>query len=118
LQNTQVGGVLIVDERNYPKILDNREDALSGRLHSSGKQLYTGTDKVQTRFVEISERLIIIKYTHRGTGKKAYYKVYPLKQGELEELLKETGFSKVEKFSDYEPGDNPDADFYQYVCVK
>ncbi len=114
----KTGGILILDERNYQRILDNREAALSGELHSSGRYLYTRTDKIGTRFLSISDEAIYIEYAHKEDGKKAYYKVYPFKKGELLELLKEAGFSRIEQFSDYEPGENPDADFYQYVCVK
>ena len=112
------GGVLLIDERNYQRILDNREVALSGKLHSSGKYLYTGTTKIKARFVGVSGDLILIEYSHLESGKKAFYKVYPFKRGELEGLLKEAGFRIEKKFSDYEEGDRPDADFYQYVCVK
>lgn len=94
------------------------EAALSGTLHSAGKYLYTGTNKVRARFLEITDGLILIEYVHQENGKEAYYKVYPLKRGELEGLIREAGFSRIEKFSDYEVGDNPDADFYQYICVK
>src|SRR3989344_1518143 len=112
------GGVLLIDERNYQRILDNREAALSGKLHSSGKYLYTGTTRVKARFVEVRDNLILIEYSHLETGKRAFYKVYPHKRGELEGLLKEAGFTVKKKFSDYEEGDNPDADFYQYACEK
>jgi len=112
------GGVLLIDERNYQKILDKREAALSGTLHPAGKYLYTGTNKVKAKFLEITDGLILIEYIHQENGKKAYYKVYPFKRGELYQLLKEAGFSQIERFSDYEQGVNPDADFYQYICVK
>lgn len=112
------GGVLLIDERNYQRILDNREAALAGTLHSSGKYLYTGTSKVRARFVDISSRGILIEYNHLSKHKIAYYIVYPFKKGELLGLLKDAGFSHIIQFSDYEEGDNPDADFYQYVCLK
>ncbi|KKS03686.1 MAG: hypothetical protein UU56_C0017G0021 [Candidatus Curtissbacteria bacterium GW2011_GWA2_41_24] len=112
------GGALLIDERNFQRILGNREAALKGELHSQGKYLYTGTDKVEARFAEINEDYIIIEYFYQEKGKKAYYKVYPFPLRELRSLLQEAGFSKIEQFSDYQPGNNPDADFYQYVCVK
>ena len=112
------GGILIIDERNYQRILDNKESALTGTLHSTGKYLYTGTNKVQARFVEITDEAIFIEYTHKESDKKAYYKVYPFKKGELLRLLQEVGFSKIEQFSDYKKGGNPNTDFYQYVCQK
>ena len=111
-------GLLLIDERNFQRILDNREAAIAGTLHSSGRYVYTGTEKVKARFVDVSDEQILIEYTHLESGKKAYYKVFPFKHSELLGLLKETGFSRIEQFSDYAPGDNPEADFYQYVCLK
>ena len=111
-------GVLIIDERNYQKILDNRELALKGELHSSGKYLYTGTNKVKASFKAITDEYIIIEYAHLEADKKAYYLVHPFKKGELRKLFGEAGFSIIEQYSDYETGENPDADFYQYVCIK
>lgn len=110
-------GVLLIDERNYQRMLDNREAVIAGTLHSSGKYLYTGTEKVRARFIELNDNHVLIEYNHREEG-KAYYKGYPYKRGEILRLLREVGFSKIEQFSDYEPGVNSDADFYQYVCVK
>jgi glycine/sarcosine N-methyltransferase len=110
--------ILIIDERNYQRILDNKEAALAGSLRSTGKYLYTRTTKVQARFLEITEDLILIEYIHKESGKRAYYKVYPFKRGELLQLIREAGFFNVEKFSDYEMGDNSEADFFQYVCIK
>jgi len=112
------GGVLLIDERNFQRILDNRQAALAGTLHSTGRYLYTGTTKVQARFAQITDEAIYIEYIHKENGKRAYYKIFPFKKGELLVLLQEAGFSKIEKFSDYQPGANPDADFHQYVCVK
>lgn len=112
------GGILVLDERNYQRILENREAALNGTLHSSGKYLYTGTGKVSATFLEINDDAIYIEYTHKGSGKKAYYKVYPFKKDELLGLLKEVGFSDIARFSDYSPGVNDGADFFQYVCIK
>lgn len=111
------GGVLLIDERNYQRILDNRDAALKGELHSSGKYLYTGINNVRAGFLSITDDGILVQYAHKN-GKKAYYYGHPFKKGEMLELLKEAGFSNIEQYSDYEPGENPEADFYQYVCIK
>lgn len=112
------GGALLIDERNFQRILDNREDVIAGRLHSSGKYLYTGTGKVRATFESITDEEIIIKYMRNEDGKVAYYRVYPFKRGELLGILQGAGFSQIEQFSDYELGDQTEADFYQYVCVR
>lgn len=111
-------GILIIDERNFQRILDNRELALKGELHSSGKYLYTGTTKVNASFAKINDNYIIIEYTHNESSKKAYYKIYPFPLGELQTLLDKASFSKIEKFSDYKLEENPKADFYQYISEK
>ncbi len=111
-------GLLIIDERNYQRILDNREAALAGTLHSTGKYLYTGTDKVRARFLEVSDDVVLVEYNQIATHKKSYYKIFPFKRGELQALLQQAGFSDIQKFSDYSPNDDQDADFYQYVCIK
>ncbi len=112
------GGVLLIDERNYQRLLDNKEKALSGKLHSSGKYLYTGTNKVKASFIDITDEHVLVQYKDQERGEVSYYLIYPCKKGELLGLLREAGFSKIEQYSDYEQGENPDADFYQYVCVK
>ena len=114
----QRGGALLIDERNFQRMLDNREATLAGTLQSNANKVYTGTNKVKARFLKLNDSVMIAQYTHLESGKSAYYKGYPFKRGELFGLLKEAGFSKIEQFSDYEEGDNPDADFYQYVCGK
>lgn len=112
------GGVLLIDERNYQRIIDNKESALKGELHSTRKYLYTGTKNVSSGFVHITDGSILIEYTDKRNGQKSYYYGYPFKKGELMGLLREAGFSKIEQYSDYETGENPEADFYQYVCIK
>lgn len=116
-QLLRLGGILLIDERNYPKILENRNEYLTGKAGLTGPFMYTGRD-VDAKCVEISDVALTAQLTHRKTGTRGYFRVYPFKKGELLQLLQETGFSSIEKFSDYEPGDNPDADFYQYVCIK
>ncbi len=111
------GGVLIVDERNYQGILDKRKKILGGDFHYSGKYVYCG-DRVHGRPIEISDDSVKFEYIDERNGKKAYLTMYPWKRGELRELLLQAGFGSIEQYSDYRPGENNEADFYQYVCVK
>jgi len=111
------GGVMVVDERNYQKILDNREDALAGKLHSSGKYLYTGTEKVHAKFLKITDSVIIIEYKH-ANGNVAYYKGHPFKKGDLMEMIKGAGFDVVQQYSDYEPREDHEADFFNTFASK
>lgn len=98
--------------------MDNRDAAIHGGLHSTGKYVYTGLSKVGARYIEVTDQAMTVEYTHHEIGKRAYYRFYPFKKGELFGLLRAAGFSKIEQFSDYQPGEDPEADFYQYVCVK
>jgi len=111
------GGILIIDERNYQNILDNRDEILKGNFNYSGKYIYCG-EKVHGRPVEISDARVKFEYTDEVTNKKAHLIMYPWKRGELKNLLQKTGFESVEQYSNYLPEENPDADFYQYVCIK
>jgi SAM-dependent methyltransferase len=111
------GGVLIIDERNYQYILDNREKISQGDFRYSGKYVYCG-DKVHSKPIEISDSRVKMEYADERTGKKGYLILYPFKRGEMKNLLVKTGFASIEQFSDYKVGENYNADFYQYVCVK
>lgn len=111
------GGILIIDERNYQNILDNRKEILKGNFNYSGKYIYCG-EKVHGRPIEISDVRVKFEYTDEGTNKKAHLIMYPWKRGELKNLLQKIGFASIEQYSDYELGENPNADFYQYVCTK
>ena len=111
------GGILIVDERNYQYLLDKKDEILNGEFCYSKKYVYCG-DKVHGEPIEISEDKVRMEYTDERTGKKGYLMLYPFKRDELLNLLKETGFSKIEQYSDYKKGLNQEADFYQYVVVK
>ena len=111
------GGVLIIDERNYQYILDNREKILQGDFQYSGKYVYCG-DKVHGKPVEISDERVKMEYTDERTGKKGYLVLFPFKRGEVKNLLAKSGLASIEQFSDYKVGESHSADFYQYVCIK
>ncbi len=112
------GGILIADERNFQYILDKKDEIVNGgRFRYTGKYVYCG-DKVHGRPVEVSDDRVCFEIENERTGDKWHFLIYPFKRGELLSLLKEAGFSKVEQYSDYRRGYNPDADFHQYVCVK
>lgn len=110
------GGILIIDERNYQKILDTAKEGIP--YHASGKYVYTGLNKVEPKIVEINDSSWTLEYLHKKSGKKAYYTGYPFKRGEILGLLKEAGFSEIKVFGDYKSDYNADADYYQYVCIK
>jgi hypothetical protein len=111
------GGILIIDERNFQYMLDKKADILKGDFCYSGKYVYCGK-KVHGKPIEISENRVRMEYTKKNEKKKGHLVLYPFKRNELFSLLKEAGFSRVDRFSDYFKGYSPTADFYQYVCIK
>jgi len=111
------GGRLIIDERNYQYLLDDREEILKGNFRYSRDYVYHG-QKVHASPVSITDNEVIMEYKQIGTGKKGYLRLYPFKKGELLDLLRQVDFSEIRQFSDYEPGYNSQSDFHQYVCIK
>lgn len=110
-------GILIIDERNYQYILDNRKEILKGNFRYSGRYVYCGKE-VHGRPIEISAQRVKMEYTDKQIGKKGYLILYPFKRGEMNNLLRKASFKSVEQFSDFKSGEDINADFYQYVCVK
>ena len=105
-------GALVIDERNYPSILE-------GRFNPSGDYVYCGLDKVACRLVRASPGSVVMEYKHLKTGDIAQLEMYPFKSGELIGLLREAGFSRIDTFGDYkEAYDFRDVEFITYVARK
>ncbi len=110
-------GILIIDERNYQYILDNRKEILKGNFHYKGRYVYCGKE-VHAYPIEISDQRVKMEYIDKRTGEKGYLILYPFKHGYMKNLLHKASFKSVEQFSDFKSGENINADFYQYVCIK
>jgi len=103
------GGVLMIDERNYPAILD-------GRFSQSGDYVYCGTEVSCMPYIVSPER-VVMEYVHHASGDAAYLTLYPFKRGEVQELLAITGFRDVRVFGDYQADFDPaQAEFFTYVA--
>lgn len=113
------GGLLLIDERNYQHLLDNRDAILQGNtsFYVTNPYLYGG-DRVKGRAIGISDSRIEWEMTDQWTGKVIYGGTYPFKRGELKALLRKAGFTVARQYSDFKPGEDPKAGFYQYVCLK
>lgn len=109
------GGVLLVDERNYQYMLDNREEILNGKFRYKGTNTYRG-DYVHGRPVRIDHDKITVEYSHDRGGTLGRLSFYPYKKGELRALLQEAGFTDIKQWGDYKPGDDPNSDFFQYIA--
>ena len=111
------GGILIIDERNYQYVLDNREEILKQKPHTTGCMYYG--KRVYGRIIEIKDDRIKYKLCDKEKDKKAAFVIMqPFRRGELKENLEKVGFQKIEQYSDYQPGKKPEAIFYMYICQK
>ncbi len=111
------GKLLIIDERNYQRILDQREQILStGNFPYSYRYVYCGREVIGYP-VEIIDNRVVFEYRDVRTGETAHLEMYPFKRGELERELGAV-FPHVTRFSDYREGFDANADFYQYVATK
>ncbi len=110
-------GILIIDERNYQYILDNRAKILKENFHYTGKYVYCG-NKVHGKPVEITDNKVKFEYTDERIKEIEYLTLYPFKKEEMKNLLNTAGFKSIKQFSDYEDIKKSDADFYQYVCQR
>ena len=103
-------GVLILDHRNYDRLLDNGVAIRSGK----GK-VYCGKDvEVVPEYVD--EGLARFRYSFSDNS--AYHlNMFPLRHSYVRRLLSEVGFQKITTFGDYTLG-HEDPDFYVHVAEK
>lgn len=71
------GGMLVIDERNYDKILETYK--LKGECILDTNVVYCGTDKVECKVIYASDSMVVFQYTHKQTGKRAHIVAYPFK---------------------------------------
>lgn len=114
------GGILILDTRNYPRILRERERILGNpeAFREFNRYVYCGTDSVPITPVVLEDNEVVLAYTNLSLHESGYLRIYPFKGGELNGLLADSGFRKVSVFSDYRAGMDENACFHQFVCVK
>ena len=110
-------GTLIIDERNYQYMFDHAREIKEVKFEYPGVYALSKND-VHLTPVSIRQGEVRMRAKSSKTGNTLDLKFYPFKRNEMLGLLRETGFRRIEQFSDYVPGFNPNADFYQYVCTK
>ena len=109
------GGTVIVDQRNFKYILENRKEILNGNYHYSGKVMYCG-ESIKGYPISINDDCIRFLYENINTGQKlGYLDMHPFRTGELISLFAEVGFAHVDIYSDLVLGFNDSADFYTFV---
>lgn len=103
-------GVLIIDQRNYDRILD---EGFSTRH----KYYYCG-DRVSAEPIHVDDGLARFEYTFED-GAKHHLNMYPLRRNYMRGLISEAGFQNVETFDDFQeshPDNSPD--FFVHIAHK
>ncbi|EGG94402.1 Glycine N-methyltransferase [gamma proteobacterium IMCC1989] len=103
-------GILIIDQRNYDYMLD------SG-FKTKHKYYYCG-DKVSAEPVHLDKNLARFEYTFPG-GDKYTLNQFPLRKNYFCQLIRESGFSTIQTFGDFEEKFiEEDSDFFIHVVKK
>ncbi|HEY9567671.1 MAG TPA: class I SAM-dependent methyltransferase [Thalassobaculum sp.] len=104
------GGMLVLDHRNYDKILD--------RGYSSKHRYYYVGNGVEARPAVIREDLVKFEYAY-ADGNTFHLSMFPLRRHYMHGLLDRSGFTGVETHGDFESSFEPDeVDFFQQIAFK
>lgn len=103
------GGKLIIDERNYPEML-------KGNFRHDQSLLYCG-NSLSAVPLHTYTSMVILEIADKKN--KGHLIMYPFKEGELEGLLRETGFKNIKRYGDYHSEFKPEnVSFFTYVARK
>jgi len=107
------GGKLIIDERNFPLIMRERENYQRRKIMYAGdvldfKLAFENGNLIRFRFFRV-DRL------EKEIGSMV---VEALEENEMKDLLHAAGFENIVVYSDLEEGYKEDVDFYTYVATK
>ncbi len=103
-------GVLIIDQRNYDAILDEK-------FKSKHKYYYCG-DKVVAEPEYVDSGLARFRYSFPD-GSEYKLNMFPLRKNYLRGLLQESGFQKIHTYGDFqETYQENDPDFFVHVAEK
>jgi len=107
------GGSLIIDERNFPYMLFNRDRILEGQFRYNYKVMYCGKNIVG-RPTQIEKDCVRFGYFD-GDRLVGTLDMHPFETGEITSLFLKAGFSAVVIYSDFKKGYDINCDFYTYV---
>lgn len=115
------GGKLIIDQRNFEKILANTPDVLNMNYFYqeaiySGRYMYCGT-KVKGWPSKLNGNIITFSYGPDPDHVYGNLEMYVLKNDDLLEHLR-TKFVNIEVYSDFKSGLDTKADFFTFVAQK
>ena len=120
------GGVLIVDERNYPLMFSKKQQMLSPRFRIPPNVIYCG-ESIQARprqyprQIGADNQLLTLEYHRPGPDSASVgtFKVLPFGDGQLVGLLEDAGFTGVRTYYNLESGHDPrSAEFVTYIATR
>jgi SAM-dependent methyltransferase len=112
------GGVLVIDQRNYDYILSARTSILNGQFRYSRRIMYCG---IAIRGYPIAIDTKKITFVYEDTSSKmtlGHYDMYPFTNNQLPNVFLDAGFTKAERYSDFDPGYDGCADYFTFVITK
>jgi len=113
------GGVVIIDQRNYDYMLDERGYILRDPVNNfrySGKFCFCNP-RFRAFPVEIEDDRVVLNYSKDGNDLSPKLEFYPIRRKELTSLMRNAGLS-VRVYGDFEEGKTDGVDFFQQVGVK
>jgi SAM-dependent methyltransferase len=103
-------GILIIDQRNYDRILDEGFD-------SKHKYYYCG-DRVTAEPEHVDDSLARFKYSFPD-GSDYHLNMFPIRKDYLRGLLRDVGFQQIHSYGDFqEEGEEKAPDFFVHVAEK
>jgi SAM-dependent methyltransferase len=113
---TNNDGLVIVDERNFRYILNERDGILRNGFRYSGKVVYCGRD-IHGIPTIIEDETVRFEYKTK-TQILGHLDMYPFKEGELVRLFEKNSFQLLEELFDLGLSNSREADFITYVFAK
>ncbi len=118
-------GLLIVDERNYPAMFDERRQMAKPDFRFPGRVVYC-SNTIQARpkrmpaEAGIDNDVLTLEYIRSKNGKSVgTFDVLPFKRGQLTGLLEESGFRSVKAYHNLSPkGRSDKSQFVTYVASR
>ena len=105
-------GVLILDQRNYDALLDNKG---GGPTH---KYYYCG-EHVSAEPEHVDEGLARFRYEFQDDGSVFHLNMFPLRRNYTRQLMHDVGFQKIDTYGDFQSSyKSHEPDFFVHVAHK
>lgn len=113
------GGVVVVDQRNFDYILEQKEAVLNGYFRYGHRVMYCGTDIVGYPIAIDND---CVRFVYENTASQnilGYLDMHPFLGRELVDVFQNGGFTLESSLSDFQPLPFcPTADFYTHIFRK